>query len=269
MQSTNLLEEQLLRDEQIAVFQQILSQQVQDNSNMQNVVISLQQEKEDRRSESESVSTMIRELVGRIVAVDGTSMAPLRVEDVTALIRGSPSTPVMLTIAPASIEAGGIDGQDNGNQNDGGSSALPREDMSQVSTLWRCERGCGYKSIMFADVGVHEKVCQYQESGVKDQSGSKELEGGLLSTTDRLSGSGPLATKDSAREWRVSEVSHTVKGQFVDEEVDKQSEINVAMAVDQYKTLSRELARFLFCMCTPVYECCPRLHKHIVDISIM
>jgi len=236
---------------------------------MQNVVISLQQEKEDRRSESESVSTMIRELVGRIVAVDGTSMAPLRVEDVTALIRGSPSTPVMLTIAPASIEAGGIDGQDNGNQNDGGSSALPREDMSQVSTLWRCERGCGYKSIMFADVGVHEKVCQYQESGVKDQSGSKELEGGLLSTTDRLSGSGPLATKDSAREWRISEVSHTVKGQFVDEEVDKQSEINVAMAVDQYKTLSRELARFLFCMCTPVYECCPRLHKHIVDISIM
>jgi hypothetical protein len=268
LQSTNLSEEQLLRDEQIAVLQQILAQQVQDNSNMQNVVISLQQEKEDRTSESESVSTMMRELAGRIVAVDGTSMAPLRVEDVAALIRGSPNTPVMLTIAPASLEAGGIDGQDNGNRDDGGSAALPREDISQVSTLWRCERGCGYKSLMFADVGVHEKICQYQESVVKDHSGSKEFEGGPLSTTDRLSRSGPLA-KNLAREWRVSEVSHKVKGQFVDEEVDKQSEINVAIAVDQYKTLSRELARFLFCMCTPMYECCPRLHKYIVDISIM
>lgn len=158
LRSTNLSEEQLLRDEQIAVFQQILSQQVQDNSNMQNVVISLQQEKEDRRYESENVSTMIRELVGRNVAVDGASMAPLRVEDVTALIRGSPSSPVMLTIAPASLEAGAIDGQDNGNRNDGGISALLREDMSQVFTLWRCERGCGYKSIMFADVGARKDM---------------------------------------------------------------------------------------------------------------
>lgn len=71
---------------------------------------------------------------------------------------------------------------------------------------------------------------------MKNQSGSKKLEGGPLSTTERLSGSRPLATKDSTRKWRVSEVSHKVKGQFVDEEVDKQSEINVAMAVDQYKT---------------------------------
>ncbi len=64
-----------------------------------------------------------------------------------------------------------------------------------------------------------------------------------------------------------------MKGQFVDEEVDKQSEINVAMAVDQYKTLFRELARFLFTVCVHlcmnVVTYCPRLHKHTVDILIM
>jgi hypothetical protein len=50
----------------------------------------------------------------RIVAVNGTCVAPLHVEDVTAQIRGSPNTPVTLTIAPpipeekGGDEAGGI-----------------------------------------------------------------------------------------------------------------------------------------------------------------
>jgi hypothetical protein len=39
----------------------------------------------------------------RIVAVDATAVARLQVENVTALIRGSPDTPVTLTIAPAEV----------------------------------------------------------------------------------------------------------------------------------------------------------------------
>jgi hypothetical protein len=187
----------------------------------------------------------------RIVAVDGTSVASLRAEDVTALIRGSPNTPVTLTIAPASPEAGGIDGQENCNRYDGGSPALPRGDMSQVSTRWRCERECGYTSMSIADVEVHEKMCEYRESISKDQSSAKELARGPTSTTEGLS----LSTSDLAREWYVSEVTHQVKPGVVcaessDEEVEKLLDgfnvADVAMAMDQCKSLSRELARFLF-----------------------
>jgi hypothetical protein len=43
----------------------------------------------------------------RIVAVDGTPVASLEVEDIQALIRGSPNTPVTLTIIPPPRAAGG------------------------------------------------------------------------------------------------------------------------------------------------------------------
>ena len=203
----------------------------------------------------------------RIVAVDATSVAPLRVEDVAALVRGSPNTPVTLTIALASPEAGGIDGHDNSNRHDGVSPALPRGDMSQVSTWWRCERECGYTSMSLADVKVHEKMCQCRESISKDQSIAKELERGPTSTTDGLSvrpGSRPLSTTDLVREWSVSEVTHQVKRWCVDEEIEKKrDEFNVAdiaMAVDQCKTLSRELARF---MCVHIlHERCPRVYTY-------
>jgi hypothetical protein len=50
----------------------------------------------------------------------------------------------------------------NGIRYDGVSPALPGPgDMSEVSTWWRCERECGYKSLSLADVEVHEKMCQY------------------------------------------------------------------------------------------------------------
>ena len=110
-------------------------------------------------------------------------------------------------------------------------------------------------------------MCQCRESISKDQSSAKELERGPTSTTDGLSvrpGSRPLSTTDLVREWSVSEVTHQVKRWCVDEEIEKKrDEFNVAdiaMAVDQCKTLSRELARF---MCVHIlHERCPRVYTY-------
>jgi hypothetical protein len=105
--------------------------------------------------------------------------------------------------------------------------------------------------MLIADVKEHEKMCEYRESISKDQSSAKELAGGPTSTTEGLS----LSTSDLAREWRVSEVTHQVKPDVVcaessNEEVEKLLDgfnvADVAMAMDQCKTLFRELARFLF-----------------------
>ena len=66
----------------------------------------------------------------RIVAADGTPVAPLRVEDVTALLRGSPNTPVTLTVVSVSPDHRQLKGCSYA----GGSFVLSSKEQTQQLT---------------------------------------------------------------------------------------------------------------------------------------
>ena len=69
MQAVDFAEEQVLLDEQFALVQQFLVQQVQDNSNMQEVVMLLQQELQNRKTEFQYASAMIQELLSQLLCM--------------------------------------------------------------------------------------------------------------------------------------------------------------------------------------------------------